>query len=90
MIYFLIEDDDLSEKYSTILDKVSADIKKEFNSEPAYNKEFLKAKIKSHCDEVTDFYDKKFPKFDCNHKGLALISLNSALKKMRIIILKCF
>ena len=35
------------------------DIKKEFDSEPVYNKNFLKAKIKSHCDEVTDFYAKK-------------------------------
>ena len=31
-MYFLIEDDDL-EKYNTIWDKVSADIKKEFDSE---------------------------------------------------------
>ena len=38
-----------------IWDKVSADIKKEFNDEPAYNKNFLKTKIKSHGDEVTDF-----------------------------------
>ena len=30
------------------LNKVSADIKKEFDSEPVYNKEFLKIKIKSH------------------------------------------
>ena len=26
---------------------------------PVYNKEFLKTKIKSHRDEITDFYDKK-------------------------------
>ena len=61
-MYFLIEDDDLLEKYNTIWDKVSADIKKEFDSKPAYNKEFLKTKIKSHGDEVTGFYDKKFLK----------------------------
>ena len=30
--YFLIEDDDLLEKYNTIWDKVSADIKKEFDN----------------------------------------------------------
>ena len=35
-MYFLIEDDDLLEKYNTIWDKVSADIKKEFDSEPIY------------------------------------------------------
>ena len=60
-MYFLIEDDDLIEKYITIWDNVSADIKKEFDSEPVYNKEFLKTKIKSHGDEVTDFYDNEIP-----------------------------
>ena len=40
-MHFLIEDDDLLEKYNNIWDKVSADIKKEFDSEPVYNKEFL-------------------------------------------------
>ena len=41
--------------------KISADIKNEFDGEPVYNKEFLKAKIKSHGDEVTEFlYQKKF------------------------------
>ena len=56
-MYFLIEDDALLEKYNTIWDKVSSDIKKEFDSEPVYNKEFLKNKINSHVDEVTDFYE---------------------------------
>ena len=45
-MYFLIEDGDLLEKYNTIWDKVK------------YNKNFLKTKIKSHGDEVIDFYDK--------------------------------
>ena len=58
-MYLLIEDDGLLEKYNTVWNKVSADLKKEFDSEPIYNKEFLKTKIKSHGDEVTDFYDKK-------------------------------
>ena len=38
---FLIEDDGLLEKYSAIWDKVGADIKKEFDSEPVYNKVFI-------------------------------------------------
>ena len=45
---FLIEDDDLLEKYKTIWDKVSDDTKKEFDSESTYNKRFLKTKI--NCD----------------------------------------
>ena len=35
---FSVEDDDLLEKYDTISDTVSADIKNEFDSELAYNK----------------------------------------------------
>ena len=57
-MYFLIEDDDLLEKYNTIWGKVSADIIKEFDSEPVYNKNYLKTKMKSHGDEVTESYNK--------------------------------
>ena len=37
--------------------------------------------MKSHGDEVTDFYHKKIRKVDCNHTCLAVISLGCALKK---------
>ena len=77
----MIKNDNLLEEYNNIWDKVSADIKKEFDSEPVYNKEFLKTKTKSHGDEVTDFYDKKISAIDSNHNCLAVISLDSALKK---------
>ena len=79
-VNFLIEGDDLLEKYNTIQDKVITDIRKEFDSEPAYNKSFLKTKIKCYCDEVTDFYDKEIPKVDSNNNCLAVIILDSALK----------
>ena len=96
-MYFLIEGDDLLEKYKTVWDKVSADIKKEFDSESVYNKEFWKTKIQSHGDELTDSYDKKIPKADSNHTCLAVISLDSALKKdenyylfLEFLSIKCF
>ena len=38
-------------------------------------------KIKFRGNEVTDFYDKKIPKVDSYHTCLAVISLDSALKK---------
>ena len=41
----------------------------------------MKSKIKSHGDEVTDFYDKKIPKVDSNYTCLAVIGLDSFLKK---------
>ena len=71
------------------MDNVSADIKKEFNSEPVYNKKFLRTKIKSHGDEVTDFYDK-----GSNNTRLAVINLDSALYKdgnyfLRVFLKEC-
>ena len=51
--------------------------KKEFDNETFYNKNYLKTKIKSHGDEVTDFYDKTTPKLDSS----AVITLDSVLKK---------
>ena len=59
-MYFLIQDEDLLKKYNTIWQKVSTDIKKEFDREPVYNTKIaLKTKIKSYADKVTDFSDKK-------------------------------
>ena len=80
LIYFLIEDY-LSEKYNTIWDNVSADIKNQFDSKPNHNKDFSKTKIKSHDNVVTDFYDKKIPKVDSNYTCFAVLSLDYALKK---------
>ena len=51
-MYFLTEDDDLLEKHNTIWNKVSADIKKEIDSKPVYNKNFLNMCI------IKYFYDK--------------------------------
>ena len=56
-MYFLIEGEELLKKYNDIWNKDSNSIKKEFNSEPIFNKKFLKTKIKSYVDEATDFHD---------------------------------
>ena len=85
---FLIEDDKLLTRYNTILDKVSAGIKKEFDSEPVCNKKFLKTKIKSWWS--SDFHYKKISKMESNDTCLAVISLDSALKKDKNYYLQVF
>ena len=80
-MYFLIEDIDLLGKYNTIYNKVSADIKKETDSEPIYKKLILKTKVKSHRDEVEDFYKKEIPSVDSNRTCLAVISFYSSIRK---------
>ena len=41
----------------------------------------MKTKLKSHGGKVRDFYDKKICKVNSNHTWLAVISLDSALKR---------
>ena len=81
----MIEDDDLLKKYYTIRNifkNVNECIKYELYSELAYKFEkFSKTKIKSYGDEASDFHDKEIPEMGSNHTCLAVISLDSALKK---------
>ena len=49
------------------MDKVSNNIKVEFDSKSIFNKTFLKTKVKSYNDEATDFHDKEMPKVGPNY-----------------------
>ena len=60
---FLIKDDELSEKYHEIWEKIKNSIKTEFDSKPVYNKKYLQAKIKSYNGKInTNFQHKKIPR----------------------------
>ena len=74
-MYFLIEDDNLLEKI------ILFGIKSALLASLSIIKNFLKTKIKSYCDEVTNFYKKKITKVDSNHTCLAVINFDCALKK---------
>ena len=80
-MYFLIGDDYLLGKYNNIWDNVSADINKERDGEPVYNIKFLKTRIKSYGNEITDFHDKEVHQVYSSLTCLAVISLDSALNK---------
>ena len=64
-VSFLIKDDKLLEKYKEILGKFENSFKKEFVSEPMYNKKNLKAKIKSYNGKINTNFPR--PPFFCNH-----------------------
>ena len=53
------------EKYD-IYNKVNNSIKKELDSDPIYNKTFLKTKIKLCDDKAVDFHDEELPKVGAN------------------------
>ena len=56
----MTEDNDLLEEYHTIWDKVSADMEKEFDSDPVYNKNYLKTKINLMVMKLQIFMIKDF------------------------------
>ena len=74
MDVFLIEDDDLLEKYNTIWDNASADTKNNLIVSLS-TKRTLKTKTQSHDNKVTDFYDNEILWLNSNHTCLAVISL---------------
>ena len=80
-MYFFIEDDKLLETYNNIWNKVSNSIKKELDWKAIYNKKFLKTKIRSYGDEARDFHDKEATKVGSKYTCLAVISLDSFLKR---------
>ena len=45
-INLLVNDKEILKKYSEIWNKIKSLIKKEFNSEPVYNNQYIKKKIK--------------------------------------------
>ena len=51
---------------------------------------FVKTKIESCGEEVTDFYDKGVPTVESNHTCLAVISSDSAINKDRNYYLQVF
>ena len=88
---YLIKNYELLEKHIEILEKVSSNIKKKFNSEPAYNKIYLTTKIESYKRKiVTNSHNDQIPKECSECIGLSIIFINSVLGTCKTIILKCF
>ena len=93
-MYFLADDTssglgksrkEFFKKYTKLRGKIKDLICKKFDSEPIYNDNYIKAKIKSYNDDIrTNFRDesnnRKVPKEDCSYKCLSLISLDSVIQ----------
>ena len=80
-VSFLIKDGKLLEKYKEILGKFEKSLKKEFATEPMYNKKYLKAKIKSYNGKInTNFHDNKIQKEDSQFLSLSVILIDSVFR----------
>ena len=69
------------EKYNHIWEKVKSSIKKEFDSESAYNEKYIKTKIKSYKGKInTNFHNNKLPKEGSQCICLSVILINSVFR----------
>ena len=60
---FLVKDDEFLEKYNKIWEKFKNTINKEFDSDPVYNEQYLKAKIKYYNGKInSNFRNNNIPK----------------------------
>ena len=80
-VSFLIKDDELSEKYNEIWDKVSHTVGKEYDNNPVYNKKYLRAKIKSYNGKINiNFHNNRIPKEDSQLICLSVILIDSVFR----------
>ena len=78
---FLIKNDELLEKHNEIWEKVKYSTKKAFDSEPVYNEQYLKAKIKSYNGKIsTNFHNNKIPKEGSKFICLSVILIDSVFR----------
>ena len=67
-----------NEKYNEIAEKVYNSIKKEFESEPAYNEKYLKTEIKPYQGKTnTNFHSDKIQKQGSKYVCLSVIFIDS-------------
>ena len=83
---FLANDKEFLKKYAKLRGTIKDLIGKKFDSEPIYNDNYIKTKIKSYNDDIrTNFRDesnnRKVQKEDCSYKCLSLISVIQMDKK---------
>ena len=80
-ISFLIKDDKLLEKYNEIIEKVSKNIKKEFDTKPVYEGKYLKIEIKPYNKKISiKFHNNQIPKEDSQCICQSVILIDSVYR----------
>ena len=79
------------EKYNEIWDKASKFIEKVFISEPVYNDEYSKTKIKFYEAKINiNFHYNKVPKEDSQYICISVFLIETVFTAVKTITLNCF
>ena len=78
---FLVHDKELLKQYNAIWDKIINLLKKEFDSEPVYNDEYIKTKINLYNDKLnTNFHGNKIPEENERFACFSVLLLDSVVQ----------
>ena len=77
----MVKDDDVLDKYNEIWDKIKEKLNIKFNSEPVYDKIYIKTKVKEFGSVIkTNFLSNKIPKKNKDCTWIACITIDSGMK----------
>ena len=78
---FLIKDNEVLEKYEQIWDLIRNKLKIKFHSKPAYDKKYLKTKLREYDGEIkTNFLGNGIPKENMHYTCIASITIDSVMR----------
>ena len=78
---FVIKDDDLSNKYNKMWNKIKNTLNIKFHSMPVYDEKYIKAKVREFNGVInTNFSDDEVPTESMHYTWIACITVNSVIR----------
>ena len=78
---FLIKDDDVSDKYNEVWNKVKKILNIKFHSIPVYDEKYIKLKVREFDGVIkTNFLVDETPKENVHHTSIACITIDSLMR----------
>ena len=78
---FLIKDDDVSDKYNEVWNKIKKILNTKFHSMPVYGQKYIKLKVREFGAVIkTNFLGDETPKENVHHTSIACITIDSLMR----------
>ena len=78
---FLIKDDDVSDKYNEVWNKVKKILNIKFHSIPVYDEKYIKLKVREFGGVIkTNFLVDETPKENVHHTSIACVTIDSLMR----------